>query len=159
MRNKIQYAVLAVVMALVLVVMVLSAISGGPVATAAPVAAPTPVSVTRPGGDGSFVVFDLFNAAALTEDTTSACVDIGKYNVADVIYSFDQGAGVANTTTLTTKFSVDGGTLVSGINLVASNSADATDMQQLQLFGRYFCLLADVTNSNTVTVTAKAIAK
>jgi hypothetical protein len=32
-------------------------------------------------------------------------------------------------------------------------------MQQVQLFGRYFCLLADVSNSNTVTVTAKAIAK
>lgn len=126
---------------------------------AAPAAAPTPVSVTRPGGDGSFIVFDLFNAAPLTADTTSTCVDIGKYNVADVVYVFDQGAGVPNTTTLTTKFSVDGGTLVSGVNVVASNAADATDMQQVQLFGRYFCLLADVSNSNTVTVTAKAIAK
>ncbi len=149
----------SILMALVLFALALTAISGGGAATAAPAAAPTPVSVTRPGGDGTFITFDLFNAAAITEDTTSACVDVGKYNVADVVYSFDQGAGVANTTTLTTKFSVDGGTLVSGVNLVASNSADATDMQQVQLFGRYLCLLADVTNSNTVTVTAKAIAK
>lgn len=151
--------VLAVFTGLALFALVLTAISGGGAATAAPAAAPTPVSVTRPGGDGSFIVFDLFNAAALDEDTTSACVDIGKYNVADVVYTFDQGAGVPNTTTLTTQFSVDGGTLVSGVNVVASNAADATDMQQVQLFGRYFCLLANVTNSNTVTVTAKAIAK
>jgi hypothetical protein len=150
---------LSVVGALVLLALALTVMGGNGAATAAPVAAPTPVSVTRPGGDGGFITFDLFNGAALTEDTTSACVDIGRYNVADVVYSFDQGAGVPNTTTLTTKFSVDGGTLVSGVNVVASNAADATDMQQVQLFGRYFCLLADVSNSNTVTVTAKAIAK
>jgi hypothetical protein len=145
--------------ALVLLALALTAISGGGAATAAPAAAPTPVSVTRPGGDGSFITFDLFNTAVLTEDTTSACVDIGRYNVADVVYSFDQGAGVPNTTTLTTQFSVDGGTLVSGVNVVASNAADATDMQQVQLFGRYFCLLANVSNTSAVTVTAKAIAK
>jgi len=143
--------------ALVLLALALTAISGGGAATAAPAAAPTPVSVTRPGGDGSFITFDLFNGAALTEDTTSACVDIGRYNVADVVYSIDQTA--VNTVTLTTQFSVDGGTLVSGVNVVASNAADATDMQQVQLFGRYFCLLANVSNTNTVTVTAKAIAK
>jgi hypothetical protein len=150
---------LSVVGALVLLALALTVMGGNGAATAAPVAAPTPVSVTRPGGDGSFITFDLFSGAALTADTTSACVDIGRYNVADVVYTFDQGAGVPNTTTLTTKFSVDGGTLVSGVNVVASNAADATDMQQVQLFGRYFCLLADVSNSNTVTVTAKAIAK
>lgn len=149
---------LSVLGALLLLALALTMMGGYGAATAAPVAAPTPVSVTRPGG-GSFITFDLFNGAALTADTTSACVDIGRYNVADVVYSFDQGAGVPNTTTLTTKFSVDGGTLVSGVNVVASNTADATDMQQVQLFGRYFCLLADVSNSNTVTVTAKAIAK
>lgn len=152
------YVALGVIVPLVLFALVLAAVAGnGGAAVAAPVAAPTPVSVTRPGGDGSFVTFDLFNTRVITADTTSACVDIGKYNVADVQYMIDQG--VVNTTTLTTKFSVDGGTLVSGVSLVASNAADATDMQQVQLFGRYVCLLADVTNSETVTVTAKAIAK
>ncbi len=147
----------SVVGALVLLALALTVMGGGGAATAAPAAAPTPVSVTRPGGDGSFITFDLFNTAVLTEDTTSACVDIGRYNVADVVYTIDQTA--VNTVTLTTKFSVDGGTLVSGVNVVASNAADATDMQQVQLFGRYFCLLANVSNSETVTVTAKAIAK
>lgn len=149
--------VLTIVTALALFALVLTAISGGGAATAAPAAAPTPVSVTRPGGDGTFITFDLFSSAVITEDTTSTCVDVGRFAVADVQYTIDQTA--VNTVTLTTKFSVDGGTLVSGVNVVASNAADATDMQQLQLFGRYFCLLADVANSETVTVTAKAIAK
>jgi hypothetical protein len=152
-------AIFATVGGGVLVLALLLGVMGIPQAdvSAAPVAGPTPVSVTRPGGDGSFITFDLFNAEVITEDTTSVCVDVGRYVVADVQYTIDQTA--VNTTTLTTKFSVDGGTLVSGINLVASNAADATDMQQLQLFGRYFCLLADVANSEVVTVTAKAIAR
>lgn len=76
-------------------------------------------------------------------------------------YTIDQTLkdSIMNTTTLTTKWSVDGGTLVSGVNVVASNVADATDMQQVQTFGRYFCLLADVSNTNPVTVTAKAFSK
>ncbi len=152
------YVLLAVLVPLVLFALALTMVSGGSgAALAAPAAAPTPVSVTRPGGNGAFVTFDLFNSAVITADATSACVDIGKYAVADVQYTIDQTA--VNTVTLTSKFSVDGGTLVSGVNVVASNAADATDMQQLQLFGRYFCLLADVANSETVTVTAKAIAK
>ena len=72
-------------------------------------------------------------------------MDVGRYTIADVQYTIDQGT--TNTTTLTTKWSVDGGTLVSGVNVVASNAADATDMQQVQLFGRYFCLFARCGNS------------
>ncbi len=150
-RNSV---LVAVICSLMLLVLALSIVTGGVgPAMAAPEAAPTPVSITRPGGDGSFVTFDLFNTRVITSDTTSACVDIGKYSIADVQYTIDQGT--TNTTTLTTKFSVDGGTLVSGVNVVASNAADATNMQQVQLFGRYICLLADVSNSNSVTVTAR----
>jgi hypothetical protein len=126
-------------------------------AAAAPLAMPTPVSVSRPAGANDFITFDLFNASAIAADTTSTCVDVGQYGLVDVQYTIDQGT--VNTTTLTTKWSVDGGTLISGVNLVASNAADASDMQQAQIFGRYFCILADVTNTNAVTITAKAIAK
>lgn len=151
----------AAIVALLLLVALLTAIPGyGPVA-AAPAAAPTPVSVTRPMGGGEFQVVTLFNTVAITADTTSSCFDIGKFAVADVQYTIDQtlADSVMNTTTLTTKWSVDGGTLVSGVNVVASNVADATDMQQVQLFGRYMCLTADVSNANPVTITARAIAK
>jgi hypothetical protein len=60
---------------------------------------------------------------------------------------------------LTSKWSVDGTITASGVNVVASNVADATDIAQLQVFGKYFCILADVTNTNPVTVTAQVIAK
>ncbi len=121
-----------------------------------PVAGPTPVSVTRPAGEG-FVTFSPFSAQALTEDTTSTCFDVGRYAVVDALYQIDQGT--TNTVTLTTVWSVDGSLTASGVNLVASNAADATDMQQVQVFGRYFCVLANVTNTNPVTITVQAIAK
>jgi hypothetical protein len=82
---------------------------------------------------------------------------VGGRSVVDVLYVIDQAD--VNTVTLTSKWSIDGTTTVSGVNLVASNSADASDMTQLQVFGRYFCILADVANTNAVTITAQAIAK
>ncbi len=154
--KSLKFTLPAVALALILFVALLTAIPGAP-AAAAPAAAPTPVSVTRPGGSGQFATFTLFNSAVITADTTSSCVDVGAFAIADVQYTIDQST--TNTVTLTTKWSVDGGTLVSGVNVVASNAADATDMQQVQTFGRYFCLLADVTNTNNLTVTAKAFVK
>lgn len=158
--NSKRTIVLTVVVALMVFALALTALSGGGAATAAPAAAPTPVSVTRPAGDG-FVSVSPFSAQVIAADTTSSCYDVAKYSVVDVLYSIDQTvlASGANTTTLTTKWSIDGVTTVSGVNVVASNAADATDMQQLQVFGRYFCVLADVSNAQDVTVTVQAIAK
>lgn len=148
----------SLIIAAVLVVfaLALTALAGVAPAAAAPQAAPTPVSVTRPAAD-NYVTVAPWSATAITADTTSTCYDVAKYSVIDVLYSIDQGT--VNTTTLTSKWSIDGTTLVSGVNIVASNAADATDMAQLQVFGRYFCVLADVANSNTVTLTVQAIAK
>lgn len=134
----------------------LTALAGVAPAAAAPQAVPTPVSVTRPAAD-NYVTVAPWSATAITADTTSTCYDVARYSVVDVLYSIDQGT--VNTTTLTSKWSIDGTTLVSGVNIVASNAADATDMAQLQVFGRYFCVLADVANSNAVTLTVQAIAK
>lgn len=150
------YVVLTVAAALLIFALALTALAGGGAATAAPLAIPTPASVTRPAGDG-FVTVAPWTATAITEDTTSSCYDVAKFSVVDVLYSIDQGT--VNTTTLTARWSIDGSTLVDGVNIVASNAADATDMQQLQTFGRYFCVLANVTNSNAVTLTVQAIAK
>lgn len=156
--NNYRKSTLSVVAALVLFALALAAFggTGGGAAVAAPAAAPTPVSVTRPAGDG-YVTVAPFSASAIAADTTSTCYDVAKYSVVDVLYSIDQGT--TNTTTLTSKWSIDGTTLVSGVNIVASNAADATDMAQLQVFGRYFCVLANVANAETVTVTVQAIAK
>jgi hypothetical protein len=150
------FVLLAVIVPILLFALALTAITGGPAATAAPMAAPTPVSVTRPSSAG-FVTVAPFTAVVLTADTTSSCYDIPNYNIVDVLYSIDQGT--VNTVTLTSKWSIDGVTLVSGNNIVATNAADATDMTQLQAFGRYFCVLADVSNTNAVTLTVQAMAK
>lgn len=123
---------------------------------AAPQAVPTPVSVTRPAQDG-YITFNPFSASVVDEDTTSTCYDVGRYAVIDALYVIDQTS--VNTVTLTAKWSIDGTTLVDGINLVASNAADASDMTQLGVFGRYFCVLANVSNTNDVTITVQAIAK
>lgn len=158
--NSKRTIVLTVVVALMVFALALTALSGGGAATAAPMAIPTPVSVTRPAGDG-YITVAPFSAQVLTEDTTSTCYDVAKFSVVDVLYSIDQTivADTANTTTLTTKWGIDSTTTVAGVNIVASNAADATDMAQVQVFGRYFCVLANVSNSQNVTVTVQAIAK
>lgn len=125
-------------------------------AAAAPAAIPTPVSVTRPAADG-YITVAPFSATVVTEDTTSTCYDVGQYSIVDALYVIDQGT--TNTVTLTSKWSIDGTTKVSGVNLVASNVADASDLTQLQVFGRYFCVLADVANTNPLTVTVQVLAK
>ena len=149
-----------VIVALIMAVALFGALALAPQAEsvqAAPAAIPTPVSVTRPAGDG-YVTFNPFaGTSSIATDTTSTCFDVGGRSVIDVLYVIDQTD--VNTITLTSKWSIDGTTTVDGVNLVASNAADASDMVQLQVFGRYFCVLANVTNTNAVTVTAQAIAK
>lgn len=156
------FAALSLTTVLVLMVALFSILSfASAPATAAPAAVPTPVSVTRPSTESVPQTFNPFGGTALTADTTSTCIDVGTKSIIDVLYVIDQTIkdAVVNTTTLTTKWSIDGVTTVSGVNVVATNVADASDMVQLQVFGRYFCLLADVSNTNEITITAQAIAK
>jgi hypothetical protein len=131
-------------------------VGGGPnVVQAAPQAGPTPVSVTRPAG-GDVQVFEIWNAEPLTADTTE-CVDIGAASVIDAQYQIDQGT--TNTVTLTSQWSINGSLVTDGVDFVATNAADASDMVQVQAFGRYICPKADVTNSNPLTVTLYLVAK
>lgn len=123
---------------------------------AAPQAAPTPVSVTRPAGDGVQVI-EVWDAVAIAADTTAACVDIGAASVIDAQYQIDQTD--VNTVTLTTQWSINGELITDGVDVVASNAADASEMVQVQAFGRYICPKADVANTSTVTVTLYLVAK
>jgi hypothetical protein len=161
--QRFSFAVASLVVVVVLFAAMFAgmAVSSTP-AAAAPAAIPTPVSVTRPGSEIAPITFNPFAGdASITADTTSTCYDVGKFAVVDVLYVIDQtiANSVVNTTTLTSKWSIDGTITASGVNVVASNAADATDIAQLQVFGRYFCILADVSNTNPVTVTAQVIAK
>ena len=128
-----------------------------PVAQAAPLAAPTPVSVTRPENARGPLLLKPFNNTVLTADTTATCQDIGDYSIADVIYQVDQGT--TNTITLTPKWSNDGSLLALGAAAVSANAADATEAIQIPLYGKYLCLYADVTNANPVTVTFEVLLK
>lgn len=147
-----------VALAVVAVIALVAALApqSAPTALAAPPAIPTPASVTRPASPG-YITFNPFSASAIAADTTSSCFDVGRQSTIDVLYVIDQAT--TNTVTLTSQWSVNGTTLAGGVDLVANNTADATDIAQLQVFGRYFCLLANVTNANTITITAQAIAK
>lgn len=123
---------------------------------AAPQAAPTPVSVTRPAGAGAQII-EVWDAVPITADTTATCVDIGAASVIDAQYQIDQTD--VNTVTLTTQWSINGELITDGVDIVASNAADASEMVQVQAFGRYICAKADVANTNTVTVTLYLAAK
>lgn len=150
--------VMIVVVAGVLVLALVFGVLFQPQATvqAAPQAAPTPVSVTRPAGDGVQVI-EVWDAEVIAADTTATCVDIGTASVIDAQYQIDQTD--VNTVTLTTQWSINGELITDGVDVVASNAADASEMVQVQAFGRYICPKADVANTNDVTVTLYLVAK
>ena len=124
-----------------------------------PLAAPTPVSVNPGSGRGQAAV--LWSAKVITADTATGAMDILSYGKADVQWLIDQTAvaGVVNTTTVKLQFSVDGANWVDGINAVATNTADAGDMQQFAMFGRYVRLFAHLSNANPITLTLGVVAK
>lgn len=126
--------------------------------TAAPAAAPTPASVTRPGNGEApeFPVF--FNRAVLTADTRSSCFEVPEYSTVDMQYVIDQSD--VNTTTVKLQFSNDLVTYVDGVAIVSANTEDASGMQQFQLFGRHTCVYADViTSTYPITVTVIGVVK
>lgn len=129
-------------------------------ASAAPRAAPTPVAVDATGAQPSLVT--LFDSQVITADTRGGCTPSSNFERADVQYEFDQTA--VNTTTLYLQFTNEtpgqaGTSYINGVAVVSANAADATNMQQLQVFGAWVCAYADVTNANPVTLTAKALLK
>lgn len=129
--------------------------------TAAPAAAPTPVSVTLPRGPvPEFPVF--FNGLGpITEDTRSSCFEVPEYSIVDLQYLIDQtlAGGAVNTTTLKLQFSNDLTTFVDGIAIATSNVTDTSNLQSYAIFGRYTCVYADVSNTNPITLTINGVVK
>ena len=148
-------AIPVMVLAVLALALLFGALIGGGGVTAAPLAAPTPVSVTQPVRTQP-QLYTLMNAA-LTADTRGSCWELGVYSVADIQYTIDQST--TNTVTLKLQYTNDQATFTDGASLVTDNAADASGMNQYPLFGRFTCLYADVTNTNTVTITVSAWAK
>lgn len=146
-----------VALSLLLLFAVLLSIGSSGKVSAAPFGVPTPVSVSRSITKWFPVTY--WDTAPLAADTRAECFETAANDLVDIQYTIDQGAGVPNTTTLKLQHSVDNLTFIDGVSVVASNSADASDLKQFQVFGRYTCLYADVSNTNAVTITAKAVVK
>lgn len=153
MKNARVFVLLALVVAMVVFVG-LSASMGAGSALAAPQAIPTPVSVTP--GNGVPQVAPMFQAQALTASGAGTQAIIAGEKV-DLQWVIDQTA--VNTVTLKLQFSNDSTNWVDGATFVTSNAADAGDMQQYAVFGRYLRAYATVTNSNPVTVTVIGLVK
>jgi len=122
---------------------------------AAPPVAPTPVAATAGGPGYQNVVF--WSTDVISADGGSNAIQLPGYEVLDLQYVIDQTDG--NTVTVKLQFSNDNSNWSDGVNVVASNDADANAMAQFNNFGRYVRLYADVTNTNEVTLTARAVAK
>lgn len=140
--------------ALLLVLFVGTLLPGVSPVSGAPMAIPTPVAASMAGGKATPALVTFFDRRAIAADTTSPCVDLGQYEKADFSWTIDQGT--VNTTTLTLKFGNVLPQTFSGVNLVAANAADSTSGNQFQLFNRHTCILADVANGNTITITVNA---
>lgn len=129
-------------------------------ATAAPHPVPTPVSVARAVNQPTLAT--LMNNQVVTTDTRGGCVASSNHEKADIQYEIDHGT--TNTVTIRLQFTNEtpgqaATSYINGVAVVTANAADATDMQQLQLFGAWTCVYADVTNSNPLTITAKVLLK
>jgi hypothetical protein len=121
---------------------------------AAPAAIPTPVSVTP--GNGAPQVAPFWQATALTASGAGAEAIIAGEKV-DLQWVIDQAT--VNTVTLKLQFSNDSTNWVDGATFVTNNAADAGDMQQYAVFGRYLRAYATVVNTNPVTVTVIGVVK
>lgn len=143
--------------ALLLTGMLLSALNMP--ATAAPPIAPTPVSAGRSGELP--VVATLMDGQVLTDDARGGCLYTAMYEKADVQYVVDQSG--TNTVTLMMQHTNDtpgaAGTQYADGPTVASGATDEVGMQQVNVYGAWSCIYADVTNTDTLTITVKALLK
>ena len=153
------YATAAAAIVLVASLLALFALAPADGTLAAPAAAPTPVAAVQRSPAPEFPQF--FRTKVITVDSRSDCFEVPDYAVVDLQYLIDQTAvaGAPNTTTLKLQFSNDLVTYIDGTNVVSGNAADASDLQQYQLFGRHTCVYADVTNSNPLTLTVNGVVK
>lgn len=154
-NNRLMFGVASVALALVLLLFVaFGAMPGAPVA-AAPMAAPTPVSVSAGSAAPDFSTF--YSVEAISADERSGCVDVSKFQRADVQYLVD--VGTVNTTTVTINFTNDKVTYNDGLAVASAIVADGSALQQYAVFGRYMCMYVNVANSNPITWTITAVLK
>jgi hypothetical protein len=118
----------------------------------------TPVLVNARGPEGARVA-EYFVSRVITSDTR-VCFDLAGYEAMDLQYQVD--ATAANTTTVSlqqTNIDPTAGPFNAANAIATVVSTDANAFSQVGLFGRWNCVLADVTNSNPITFTIVGVAK
>lgn len=135
-------------------------------------AIPTPIS--NPAVSDSATNVTYWQDVGLVADGGSNSKQLLAYEFQDIHYEINQtdvaiaGGTLVNTVTVRLEFSNDPDCVVgtgssanwaSGINLVATNAADADEMLQVNNIGRCTRLYADVANTNPVTLSVWAVAK
>ena len=148
-----------VAVALLFVGLLLAGMNTARAAEPMPLAAPTPVSVSAAAAAPGEAV--LFSTTVLTDDAYSARVPVAAFQRTDIQHVLDQTvvAAAPNTTTLTIQFSNDGENWTDGAALVSANAADAALLQQVNVFGKYARVYANLTNNNPITVTVIGVLK
>lgn len=151
---------LSIMAALLLVALLLGAMGGAQAAVPPPLAAPTPV--TEPRGAINASVVELAAGRVITGDVRLGCIDSRTINKLDVLYGLT--VGTVNTATITLQHTntdpTAAATLFADGPDVATNVVTTTTaMQQVQAFGAWTCVFADVTNTNALTITVNALVK
>lgn len=152
-RNTFAFTLAA---AAILVIVLLSTLSYQSPATAAPMAAPTPVSVTSAGVRSA--VAEFWTTDVITSDRCSPGLSTLDHEKMDLQYVIDVRAGSVNTTTFSLRHSnvdntYDTTNWNTDKNVSSAISADGSVSQQYQIYNRWNCIYADVANTNPITVT------
>lgn len=144
--------VAALLLGLMLAALALGGLQG---VMAAPPPAPTPVASVYSGGEPLNV--SLWDTEAITQATNGGGRQLPGYESLDIQYVVD----ISDTqgVTLTVQYSNDNVNWVSGPTLVTNTTSDGTDLQQIHNLGRYTRVAADLSSTNTVTLTVLAVAK
>lgn len=121
---------------------------------AAQLAAPTPIAYASTGGTTK--VAEFFNRTAIRADTR-VCKDLREFRTVDMQYIVDEGT--VNTATLKLQFTNNGTTFVDGTVFATAVAVDTSGLGSYPLVGIQACVFIDVTNANTVTLTAIGLGK
>jgi len=155
MTNRKILAIVLGAFALLLILFIPFMFSPAPYANAAPLDAPTPVSINHSGVRSDVVTF--YSRKAITADGNTGFQNLADHSIMDLQWVIDQGT--VNTNTLKLQISNDGLNWVDLVTFVTANAADVNSMQEYAVFGRYARVNADVSNSNPLTLTVIGVAK
>ena len=144
-----------IAVAIMLFVVMAFMMNGAPNAQAAPLAAPTPVTVYASGVAADVPVF--YNTTVITQNGNSSVQAIQNHEKIDLQYILDET--IVNTVTLKLQFSNDGTNWVDGPTIASGATADANAMQQYNLFGKQARINTAVTNAYPLTLTVIGVAK